>query len=233
MWFILFAAAAWSQTCTFVTGADITATPPPAVVVLGIRRGTQPDLWRASRVAHRLAKQGPVTLALADVPVEGQSVLDRYAEGAVLPSDLPELLSWDSEVGFTWSAYRSLVTGAAWGADVRAVGVDWSVRPSDAILPLPPSYMFVLGEAFGGAPAPVTTEPRIIEMMAWRDHRIAANALEAWSGQGYLVIVVDRFHVEGGKGVQFQASRMTDRAVEAFLVTDAGARCWPSDRVWR
>ena len=234
MLILLYAAtAAICQTCTYVSGNDIASVPPPAVVVLGIRRGTQPDLWRATRAARMLSRQGPVTLALADLPIESQSVLDQYAAGAVLPGDLPELLSWSTDVGFAWSAYRPLVTAASWGAQVSAVGVDWSPRPPQAILPLPPSYMFVLGEAFGESPIPVAWESRMVEMMAWRDHRIAAGALEVWDGQGYLVVVADRFHVEGGKGISYQAARMTDRAVEAFLVTDAGARCWPDDRVWR
>ena len=230
---LLLGAAAWSQSCTMVTGADIVSTPPDSVIVLGVRRGTQPDLWRAASVARRLSRTAPVTLAIDAVPPEQQAVLDRYAEGAVLPGDLPELMGWSTWSDFEWGPYRSLVTSASWGAEVVAAGVDWSARPSDAILPLPPSYMFVLGEAFGDAPVPVAWEPRMVEMMAWRDHRIARTALEHWDGQGYLVIVADRFHVEGGKGISWQAQRMSDRPVRAFLVADAGARCWPGDDIWR
>ncbi|MFT4622796.1 MAG: hypothetical protein ACI8PZ_001452 [Myxococcota bacterium] len=233
MFALLLMTAAWSQTCDHVTAADIVAVQPPAVIVLGVRPGTQPDLWRAGRMAKRLSRTSPITLAIDAVPAEQQSVLDRYAEGAVLPGDLPDLLDWEATNGFDWAPHRPLVTAATWAARVVAIGHEWSRRPADAILPLPTSYMFVLGEAFGDAPVPVAWEPRLVEMMAWRDHRMTATALAGWDGRGFLVIVADRFHVEGGKGVSYQASRMTDHPVHAFLVGDAGAHCWPEDRIWR
>ena len=72
---------------------------------------------------------------------------------------------------------------------------------------------------------PVALESDFVEAMAWRDHRLAKNALAGWNGEGTLVVLVDRFHVEGGKGVSWQLQRMTDVPVRVLLLSDGGATC--------
>lgn len=233
MLFLAVTAAIAAQDCEFVTATDIVAVAPPAVIVLGERRGTQPDLWRATRTVRRLGRRAPVTVALQAINEQQGPILQRYANGAVLPGDLPELIAWDQHWGFEFAPYRGLVTAASWGANVVPVGMAPTPRPVTAILPMPPNYMFVLGEAMKEGPVPVELESVLTEFVAWQDHRIAANAISAWDGQGYLVIVADRFHVEGGKGVGWQAARLTEHSVHSFLLADAGALCTRDDRVWR
>jgi hypothetical protein len=43
--------------------------------------------------------------------------------------------------------------------------------------------------------------------------------------------VVDRYHVEGGMGVQWQARTLTDKGVEAAILANADSRCYPGDKL--
>lgn len=226
------APAAGATTCAPARIGEVASISAPAVIVLGERKGTQPDLLRAERVVHRLAKQGPVTLALEAVHREVQPVLDQYAAGRAQPGDLPALLRWSEHWGFPWRPYERLVTSAVVGVDVLAAGLDRGGRPPQGQVVVPPSYIHVLADAMGEHPVPVELEGAFVEAVAWRDHAIARHAVENWSGEGWLVIVADRLHVEGGKGIGWQAQRLTQAPVHTFLLAGGGP-CYPGDRVLR
>ena len=80
---------------------------------------------------------------------------------------------------------------------------------------------------------PAELETRFVEQVAWIDHQLATKALEGWSGEGFLVVLVDRLHVQGGLGVAWQLERLTETPVSAALLADAGTRCVESDRILR
>jgi hypothetical protein len=115
---------------------------------------------------------------------------------------------------------------------VVGVGLDPTMRPTDAQIPIPPGYIHVLGDALG-QPLPVELESRFLQTVAWRDYAIASAAIEAWDGEGYLVILADRLHVEGGLGVSWQASLMTEAPVHAFVLADAESRCYDGDKLFK
>lgn len=233
MWWWL--AAALAQDCERVSLGELVSVPAPAVIVLGERHGMQPDLGRAMRVVRKLAAQGArVTVALEAVHERYQPVLDRYAEGRVGADDLPDMLDWDSSWGFAWAPYAPLVRAHDVGATVVAAGLTLGPRPEGEAVPLPPSYMDILGPAMGGHPLQPGEEGRFVQAMAWRDHRIAELALQGWDQRSYLVIVTGRGHVEGGKGVTWQLARMTQAPVSSVVLAKGpDAPCYPGDRIWR
>lgn len=201
----------------------------PGVVVLGERRGTLPDLARAKALVKKLSKKGPVTLALQAVRADHQDVLDRYARGGASIETMPEALDWQNTWGFPFETYAPLIGLARQGIKVIGVGAPYLPRPKDETLATPPGYAQVLADPMGESPVPVELEARFTELVAWADHTFAATAIGAWDGQGVLVILVDRYHVEGGLGVQWQARTLTEVPVTSALLAEASARCYPSD----
>lgn len=227
--------AAWAQeSCEYVTFAEIAAIEAPAVVVLGERHGFQPDLARAAKVVRSFDRRAPVTVALEAVHSKYQPVLDGFAEGKVEAVDLPALTRWDDDWGFPYAPYAPLVTASRFGAKVVGAGLDLGPRPEDRAVPLPPRYIDVLRPAMAGHTMPPEKEGGFVQAMAWRDFRIAEAAMNGWSGEGYLVVVTGRGHVEGGKGVAWQAQRMTQAPVHAFVLKPGPEPpCWEGDRLWR
>lgn len=234
MWLWWFGATVLaSEPCERVGLSTVVGHDAPAVVVLGERKGHQPDLRRAERVVARLAKKGPVTLALEAIHRDHQGVLDAYAVGKVVPADLAGLVDWQDDWGFPWAPYEKLVTSAVIGVDVLAVGMHPTVRPPTSSIPIPPGYIHVLTDAMGEYPMPIEREGQFIQTVAYRDHSIASAAIQSWDRTGFLVILVDRLHVEGGLGVAWQAQRLTDAPVHAYVLAWAEAPCYPGDLVWR
>ncbi|MCB9691764.1 MAG: ChaN family lipoprotein [Alphaproteobacteria bacterium] len=222
-------AAAHAGDCAQTTLADLAETPGPAVFVLGERRGTQPDLGRAARLVARLRASGePVTVALQAVQADKQPVLDRYGNGEVALTDLPGLLDWQGSWGFPWTAYQRLVTGAIHGDRVVGVGLPLERQPEGAIAPRPPGYIQVLSDAMSGHYMPPQLEPAFVQTVSWLDHRTALEAMQNWSGEGYLVVVADRLHVEGGKGIGWQLQRLVEAPVASVLLGGPGA-CYDGD----
>ena len=72
-------------------------------------------------------------------------------------------------------------------------------------------------------------ESRFTSFVAAMDHRLAQGAISSWNGQGTLVIVVDRYHVEGGLGVQWQARQLTEVPVVSAMLANAGSLCFAGD----
>ena len=218
--------------CDVIGGTDVLAVDPPAILVLGERHGTQPDLWRANRVVRRLSRRGSVTLAIEAVHTRYQPVLDRYARGEVDATALPAQLEWESSWGFPWGPYASLVTAARRGVHVVAAGLDLGPAPTEGTFGIPEGYASILEDSMADHPVPKGLEDGFVRSMAWRDYSIATNAVHGWDGQGYLVILTGRGHVEGGKGVAWQAQALSHANVASFLLAWAHPACYAGDRVW-
>lgn len=229
---ILFAAAAWANTCSPTTLSELAATEGPAVLVLGERKGTQPDLIRASRLVKKLiATEQSVTVALGAVSSEEQTILDKHASGGLAATDLEGLLDWGATYGFAYAPYAPLVQSADLGARVVAIGVEPEPKPKDTPVPQPPGYLPVLQDAMAGHFMPVLLESRFKTMVTWIDHRMARHAVEGWDRKGVLVVVADRMHVEGGNGISWQAQLMLNSEgipVKTVLLSGPG-RCYAGD----
>lgn len=231
---VLAAAFAADEACEDVRFRDLKRLEPPRIVVLGERHGHQPDLRRARRLVRVLDRQAPVRLAIEAVHHPYQAVLDRHALGRAEDSDLPALMRWEQTWGFPWKPYAPLVTAGTDGIEVVAAGLELAEMPGDASVPIPPRYMDVLRPTMGDHEVAIGMEQSFVTAMAWRDHEIARRALDGWSGEGFLVVLTGRGHVEGGKGVAWQLARQTDVPVEAIvLARGEDPPCWPGDRIWR
>lgn len=237
MWMLMLALSAQAgrlDGCEVLRFRDVVDVEAPAVLVLGERHGHQPDLRRAMRVVAHLAKRDRVTVALEAVHHERQPVLDKFAAGRLEVSDLPGLLDWDDMWGFRWRPYENLVSAAVIEVDVVAAGLTLGPKPEDETVTVPPRYLDVLRPAMGGHEVPADMEQRFVESMTWRDTGIARAAAEGWNGQGYLVVVTGRGHVEGGKGVNWQLQRRVSAPVHSVVLAPGGEPpCWDGDRVWR
>ncbi len=227
--------AAFAQDgCVPVGMSDVIEIGSPAVLVLGVRAGTNPDLWRAIRVVDKLKDRGDaVTVAVDIVHRRHQPTLDQLAAGQIPVGSLPRALQWDAKVGFPWAPYEALLVSQ--DHPVLAVGVDPSDPPDAERGPvqMPLGYFEVLRDGMAGADVPLRRQDTFLTWMAGQDRDIAATALDAWNGEGVLVLVVDRARVEGGYGVQWQADLLTDAPVMAVTTAWAKTPCYDDDLVWR
>ncbi len=207
---------------------------PPAIVVVGERKGTPLDLHRADRIIGLLARREvPVTVAFEAIESEFQPVLEEVERGLVDPTSAGQRVSFADRWGFSFDAYAGLLERGLEGVDLVAAGLPYGLKPANETVPVPPGYYFALSASMGDAPVPVSFEETLTSAFAWRSHQIAATALAGWNGEGYLVIVADRALVEGGQGVSWQAERLADVAVRSVVLANAQSPCAPGDRVWR
>jgi len=228
MWTLLLAVA--HASCTPTTLGQLADQPEPSVLVLGERRGMAQDVKRAHKLAKKLTKRGPVTLALQAVPVELQEALDAHAGGRLTDEQLLAKVDLPTNWGFDVPAYsKLLLAGQTPGLELVAVGVPPEMAPEGVIVPLPPAYMHVLGDTMGEHPIPVEREGRFSSLVAYTDHRVAARAVDAWDGQGFLLIVADRLHVEGAKGISWQASLLTEHPAVSVLLEASDTPCYSGD----
>lgn len=233
---LMAAAAAQDGLCEPIGLGDVLNVQAPAVIVLGERHGTEPDLSRATRVVRALLATGePVTVALEAVHQKYQPVLDDYAAGKVDPLELETKLEWKDAWGFPFAPYSKLVMSSGEGAKVVAAGLDLGPAPADAPkYPIPPGYSEILESAMGGHQVPPGAEPSFIASMAWRDYAIGDLATKSWDGQGFLVVVTGRGHVEGGKGVGWQLDQRLDVPVTSYVLAwGKQPPCFEGDLVWR
>lgn len=237
MWLALWIASALAGgPCTYVGYSDVVAPEAPAVLVLGERHGYQPDLSRASKVVRALAARAPVRVALEAVHHKYQGVLDAFGRGQLDVSDLALRLDWKESWGFAFRPYAPLVEAGLNVPNVTVVGagLDLGPKPDTAEVPLPPRYMELLRPAMGEHPVPLEQEGSFVQAMAWRDYAIASAALKDWDGRGYVVIVTGRGHVEGGKGVAWQAEHLTAAPISSFVLKPGKEPpCNPGDKLWR
>ncbi len=221
--------------CDYVgLSSAIDGLAAPAVIVLGDRKSTPRDLDRADRLVQALERQGePVTLAFEAIEAEFQPVLEDVERNAIPAAAVAERVDWDDRWGFAFEPYLSLLANGTAGVDLVAAGLPYGIKPADAIVPVPSGYFFALSPTMGDAQVPVAFEETFVQAFAWRAHRIAANALAGWSGEGFLVILADRALVEGGLGVSWQAERLSEAPVRSIVLSNADSPCHPGDRVWR
>jgi hypothetical protein len=224
-------AVAADRACSKTSVGKLAKVEQPAVLVLGERKGTLPDLSRAASLVRKLIKKGAVTVALQAVPASRQDDLDQYARGGLSLEVLPERLDWENTWGFPFETYERLLGTGRQGAKLVAIGGPYQPPPAGVTVPIPPGYVQLLEDPMGETPIPVELEARYAAFVAHADHRFADAALKAWDGTGVLVVIVDRFHVEGGMGVQWQAQTMTEAPVKGVLLADADSRCYKGDLV--
>lgn len=222
------------SSCRTVKVSQLTERPGPGVLVLGERPGVIRDVKAAKKLVKRLARQGPVTVGVEAVEARRQPVLDKLALGRVSFEALDNALAFQDE-GYTFSVYRRILAlpSKVEGVSLVALGQPLLTRPDDTPVALPPGYTMVLTDAMGEHPVPPELESRTVQMVAYHDQRLAQTALDSWTGEGWLVLLVDRTWVQGGLGVPWQLRRMTDAKVEAVLLADAKSDCYPDDLVLR
>ncbi len=230
MWFLLAQLA--HGACTPTTVGQLAAQPDPSVFVLGERRGVSQDVNRAYKLGKKLAKRGQVTLALQAVPVGLQEALDAHAAGHLTDEQLLAKVNLPVTWGFDVPAYSKLLfAGRTLGWKLVAVGVPPEPVPEGVIVPLPPAYMHVLGDTMGENPVPVELEGRFSAMVAYTDHRVALRAVEAWDQHGFLLVLADRLHVEGAKGISWQMSLLTEVPASSVLLEASETPCYSGDLV--
>jgi len=220
--------------CRKVSVGQLTKQSPPGVLVLGERPGVVRDVRRTKRIVKKLARSAPVTLGVEFVEAKRQPVLDKLALGRVSFDALDNVLAFQDD-GYTFSVYGRLLAlpEKVDGLSLVGLGMPMRVRPEEVSVAMPPGYAMVITDAMGASPVPPELENRTAQMVAYHDTRIARTALEAWTGEGWLVLLVDRTWVQGGLGIPWQLERMTDVEVDAVLLSDAKSDCYPEDLVLR
>jgi len=219
--------------CPAVSSSDLAQLAPPAVLVLKERHGDRGDLRRARRVIRKLARRGPVALALEAAHEDNQPALDRFQAGELGLRELREALRWSETWGFPWRPYRRLFALHRRGVQLVAAGLTLGPAPDDREVPIPDGYDEVLAAvlaAHGGTPD-TAMKARFARSMAWRDLRIGELALGGFDGRGVLVILTGRGHVEGGRGTPWQLRRLGAPPVHTALLAQPDGACEPGDRV--
>lgn len=233
MWIL--ALAAHAHECDTFDPAELDALPVPSVLVLGERHGVKDDMKKALQAVDALADRGvPVTLAMEAVHEVNQPVLDRFSAGEIKSGKLPDALDWSKTWGFPWKPYKKLVTASKRGVPVVASGLKLGPKPEDRELQIPDGYDAFLKAMMGGDNHGMKPEmaARFTTSMTWRDFRIAELAVSGWSGEGVLVILTGKGHIEGGMGTNWQLRHLTEAPVTSVVLGHDGARCEPGDRLW-
>jgi len=226
------ATALAEEGCEKVGMSDVIAIPAPAILVLGERHGSQPDIGRARKVIKYLREEAPVTVALEAVPETHQTVLQNYADGQLSIEALPQELEWEKHWGFPFSAYKGVFSGALYGDRLIAAGPVGSTPPRSATFPVPTGYLSVLASAMSGHEVPPEWQKTFVRSVTWQDWEIADNALSSWNGEGYLVVLASRVRVEGGKGVGWQLQQRAQVPVRSVVLAWAESPCFAGDWVW-
>lgn len=223
---------AQSGACEKVGIGKITSDAAPHVLFLGARHASRRDLARARRIVKKLADQGPVTLAMEPVWAGSQRALDRLQNQRLRFERLEEALRWSENFPYSFQPYeRLLQMHELPNVTLLAAGQPIELVPDGQTVAVPAGYSAVLGDATGDGPVPASLSDRFTETVAWHDRRVAQTALDGWSGEGWLVVLVDRTWVEGGLGMPWQADQLTDVAVSSALLANAKTRCYDGDRV--
>ncbi|MEN0064961.1 MAG: hypothetical protein AAGA48_22640 [Myxococcota bacterium] len=232
--FSLSPSAEAKPSCPSASLGSLTAQPAPGILVLGERPGVRKDAAKAKRVIQSLAKRGPVTMGVEFIEARRQSVVDKLSAGRVSLDALPNALAFEDD-GHTFSVYRRILAlpERIDNLSLVALGQPFLVRPADTAVPMPPGYTMVLTDAMGESPVPPELESRTVQMVAFHDRRLAQTALDSWTGEGWLVLLVDRTWVQGGLGVAWQLQRLTDVPVRSALLANAKSDCYPDDLILR
>lgn len=221
---------ALAHPCESIGLDDVLEIPAPAVLVLGEQHGSKPDMKRARAVVDALAERAPVRLALEAVHESNQPVLDAFVRGEKKKRKLPAALRWDETWGYDWGAYKKLV--ARTDVDVVAAGLDLGPKPEDREVTIPEGYDAYLQQLMQGHEMTDEIRARFTTSMTWRDFRIGELAAAGWSGEGYLVVLAGKGHVEGSLGTNWQLERLVEAPVHSVILGHDDAACLEGDRVW-
>ncbi|HAE53360.1 MAG TPA: hypothetical protein DCG25_00195 [Acidimicrobiaceae bacterium] len=236
MMFLLWTTLAFADdACRTIALPDIAAVPEPAIIVLGERRGAQPDLGRAKRIIRRLQKNanGPVTVATDIVHHSVQRQFDAYEAGQINHASLEQNLQWPEQTSVSFAPYGQLFKLAEQGVSVKAVGIDLVGPPNTDIRPpVPAVYPSMVNTTIADDALPFGLDGRIAEVMAYWDYQVANRAVNEWDGKGYLVILTERARVEGGGGVPWQLVQSGKRNVYSFILSWSEPFCAEGDNVW-
>jgi Haem-binding uptake, Tiki superfamily, ChaN len=228
LWMSSLASAAAPAACTHTSISRLARLDGPTILVLGERKGSGTDLGRARRLVRALAEQGPVTVAMQAVRADAQATLDRLGQGELAVDQLDDELRWGETWGFSYAPYARLFALASPLVRFVGVGAPYTLPAEDVAVP--PGYFQVLRGPMGENPVPTVMEERYAKFVAGADRTFAQGALKGWSGEGALVLIVDRFHVEGGLGVPWQLKEATDQPVRSALLADAQTVCYAGDQ---
>ena len=230
---IALAMMGWSS--AYAGGCDPTwlseaVVDAPAVIVLGARRGMQPDLFRARRLIKALSEKAEVTLALDILPVSAADDYRLHLANGFGDEVLPLALDWDDKVGLPWSGYKGFFTDP----DLRwvPVGVGPGEHPdSSEPVQIPMGLGNVLRDTSAGN-FPAQRQEVLLRAIAWQDSVISQRAIDGWDGDGYLVVLVDRFRVYGRSGVDWHLPYYTKAPVSSYLLSWSGEDCTEGEKVF-
>ena len=212
--------------CDCVDLDTLDALAAPAVVVLGERHASKPDLKLAAKAVQRLGATAPVTVALEAVDGRMQAAMDQLTEGVLKPKHVEGATDWATLWKHDFRPYLPVFK-----ADAAFVGAGLSLGPApeDREIAVPERYVTELGAAASHH----GMDPQVFaSSMAWRDLGIAEQSVAGWSGEGFLVILTGRGHVSEGLGVSWQLQRgLTEVPVVSYLLEAEG--CATGDAVLR
>jgi hypothetical protein len=212
-------------------GSFVDRVQAPAVVILGERHGDRGDLRRAGEVVRALRERAPVTLAVEALDTSHQGAIEAWAEEERGLCRLKRVTDWKEDWGYPFRTYRPLLREARRGATLVAAGLPIGPAPDGVEIEIPEGYAAALAGAMAAhGDMPPEMLDRFTRSMAWRDLQIGTAGVDGWTGEGVLVIVTGRGHVEGGRGTAWQLERLLDVPVHEAILDPEGAEC-PADDV--
>lgn len=215
------ASAANPDGCSAVALSELTRADAPAIIVLGETPGEPDDLRRAARVVRQLRGRADVTVAVEAVHhTQGRALAALRAPEPDLDA-VPGSVRWEAYWRWPYEGYRPLfelgLSDIPGGVTLVPVGPEQAPPAGTRITTLPDGYDDRLAR-LAGPEMPASMRGRLAEARTWSDAQIVERALDAWKGEGYLVIVADRTRVAGPGGIDWQlAQRVTDPVATAVL----------------
>lgn len=222
--------------CAPVSLSDLTADEAPAIVILGETPGEPDDLRRAVRVVKALRRKGHVTLALEAVHHTQTSALDALRSPTPDLDAVPDQVAWTEHWTWPYAGYRPLVElglSDVVGIDLIAIGPNKAAPAGTHLSTIPSGYADRLA-VLAGADMPRDMRDRVAQARTWGDAQMAERALDAWKGEGYLVILADRTRVAGPGGVDWQVrQRVNATPVVAATLDYADLDCVDGTLQWQ
>lgn len=232
---LLLSSALAADGCAAVDLNDVVADDAPSVLVLGEHPGAPADLRRATRVVRALRDRGPVTLALEAVGADRDRALQTLRGPEPDLDAVPSTVGWSDHWPGPYAAYRPLMaeglTDVPSGVSLVAVGITGAPTADDTVDVAAGDIERIARLA--GEGLPFSMRHRLARARAWSDGEIADAALDAWSGEGTLVIVVNRIRAAQDGGVPFQLRSRTDTPVRSVILGWTDQDCGHGSLVWR
>ncbi|TVQ94779.1 MAG: hypothetical protein EA397_00875 [Deltaproteobacteria bacterium] len=206
-----------SEACSPVTLRDLAALPSPGILVLGGNPGYATQLRRATRAVRALRDRGePVTLAIEALPESAGGPIEQLQGPKPDLDAAREALRWDDRTDLPYAPYRPLLalglSTVPRRVTLRPVGPPSRLSDLEAA-ELPTALIRRIGEL--EPTLSPTGRTRVAQARAASDAHIAQTALAGWSGEGHLVVVVDRNRVAGEGGLPWQLRERTSTPVWA------------------